>query len=221
MAKDFLTINKKLKINVIYNPITHSNIQKLAEESVNHPWFLNKEIPVIVMVGRLLINKDYPTFFKAFHIILKQQPAHLVILGKGQELEKLQNLAKDLDITENIAFLGFQKNPYKYMRQATVFVLSSSREGFGNVIVEAMACGTPVISTNCFAGPNEIIKHGTSGMLIPVFDYEGLAKAVILILRDAPLRRKFSEEGLKRAQDFTIQKSVGNYEALFKELILQ
>ena len=163
--------------------------------------------------------KDYPNIFRAFSLILQKEPARLVILGRGPEKEKLIQLADKLDLSKNIAFLGFQKNPYKYMKKASVFVLSSLQEGFGNVIIEAMACGTPVVSTNCPAGPDEIIENGKNGILVSVGDYKELAKAIQKVLNSPFLRKKFSDEGKNRAQDFSIINSVKQYEEVFLKIM--
>jgi len=194
-------------------------LYNLAKEPVEHPWFNNKEIPIIIAVGRLTKAKDYPTFLRAFSLICKKRKAHLVILGEGEERKNLENLIHKLNLPENVAFLGFQKNPYKYMQKASVFVLSSKREGFPNVIVEAMTCGVPVISTNCQSGPNEIIKNGENGILVPVGDEKALAEAILKVLNNHSLRQKFSEQGRKKAQDFTAEKSIKEYEKLFQEVL--
>ncbi len=220
IADDLLKIIRcSEKVRVIYNPVTSAKIYKLAKEPLSHSWFSNSKIPVIIAVGRLVKCKDYPNIFRAFSLILQKEPARLVILGRGPEKEKLIQLADKLDLSKNIAFLGFQKNPYKYMKKASVFVLSSLQEGFGNVIIEAMACGTPVVSTNCPAGPDEIIENGKNGILVSVGDYKELAKAIQKVLNSPFLRKKFSDEGKNRAQDFSIINSVKQYEEVFLKIM--
>ena len=205
-------------MKVIYNPVIDDKVYTLAEESVDHPWFLDIKIPIIVAAGRLVACKDYPTLFNAFGEIIKKQPAHLVVLGAGSEKQTLMDLAKKLGISEQVAFLGFQENPYKYMKRASVFVLSSLQEGFGNAIIEAMACGAPVISTDCPTGPREIISNRKNGILVAMQDYKALAKAVMEVLDDLSLRQQLSREGKKRARDFLITNSVEKYEKVFDEL---
>ena len=206
------------KINVVYNPIINDTVYELADLPPDHPWFLNPTTPVILAVGRLVACKDYPTLLKAFALVVQTQPAHLVILGDGPEKEALECLANKMGLSGQVAFLGFKKNPYAYMKRASVFALSSLQEGFGNVIIEAMACGTPVVSTDCPVGPGEIITHKESGMLVPVASPEALAKAIVAILSDASLAQRFSTRGKIRAEYFTVKKSVIAYEAIFKEL---
>jgi len=211
-------IHSSDKIGVIYNPIAISKIDKLAQDSVDHPWFFDLKIPVILMVGRLNKTKDYLNLLKAFKLVIQKRPARLTILGKGPEEKKIKLFAYKLGLSDNILFLGFQENPYKYMKRASVFVLSSFHEGFGNVIVEAMACGTPVVSTDCMSGPGEIIENGENGILVPVANYKALAEAVLRVLDNPFLARKLSEQGKKRAEYFSIERSVKKYEEIFDKL---
>jgi len=215
----YLPSSKRSKIKIIYNPIVSDELYNLADQPVNHPWFLNKEIPVILAVGRLSIEKDYPTLLKTFSLISKEKKTRLVILGDGEERKNLEELINKLDISENTTLLGFKENPYKYMRRADIFVLSSKLEGFGNVLAEAMATGVPVVSTDCQSGPNEIIENGKNGILVPVGDEKALAEAILKILTNPSLTQKFSLEGKKTAQNFTLEKSVKEYEKLFQEVL--
>ncbi len=222
IASDMLkTVNQTLKTKVIYNPVITNNLYQLVQEPIDHPWFSDVKIPVIVAVGRLVTCKDYPTLFKAFDLVLKTRPARLVILGQGPQKETLMQLAGHMGLSQNIAFLGFQQNPFKYMARASVFVLSSLQEGFGNVIIEAMACGVPVVSTNCPTGPGEIIEHMKNGILVPVNNEESMAAAILKILRDPLLAKKFSEKGKKRAEFFSVKKSVEEYEKVFQTLVYE
>ena len=206
-------------ISVIYNPVAEDKIGQLAQESVDHPWFADASVPVIVMVARLSKTKDQPTLFRALDIIAKKQPIRLALVGDGPEKQKLVDLARQLGLSEKIAFLGFQDNPYKYMKQAAVFVLSSLQEGFGNVIVEAMACAAPVVATDCQSGPAEIIQDGVNGLLVPVQDPEALAGAIMKVLHSPGLAKQLSTEGIKRAEFFSVAKSVHEYEKVFTSLV--
>lgn len=210
------SINKE-NCNVIYNGTDLDNIQILSKEPVNHPWF-NENIPVIIACGRLTKQKNYPMLLKAMKIIKKNQSAQLLILGEGEERSKLELLAREFGILDSVDFLGFQKNPFKFMSKSTLFVLSSLWEGFGNVIVEAMACGVPIISTNCPSGPDEIITDGINGILIPVNDEKALSEAIMRLLKNNSLRKRLAEEGRKRANDFRIEKMVAEYERVFERL---
>jgi glycosyltransferase involved in cell wall biosynthesis len=204
---------------VIYNGLDIKQIKELASEELNSPWF-KEDIPVVVSCGRLTAQKNYPLLLKAMNLVLKKGVNfRLLILGKGEDHSKLEKLAKDIGVSGNLIFLGFQNNPFKYISRAAVFVLSSSWEGFGNVIVEAMACGVPVISTRCPSGPDEIISDGLNGLLVPPGDVNALAKAILRLLKDELLRKRLAEAGVKRAEDFRIEKMVSRYEKCFERAI--
>lgn len=171
------------KIKVIYNPIVTPALIEKAKEPVDHFWFKAGEPPVILGVGRLTKQKDFPTLIHAFAQVRKQQNARLMILGTGPNKSQLEALTDELGIGNDVVTLpGFVDNPYAYMARAKVFVLSSAWEGFGNVLVEAMAVGTPVISTDCPSGPSEILADGKYGYLTPVGDAQAIAEAILKVL---------------------------------------
>ncbi len=194
------------RIQVIYNPVVTPDVFEKARESLGHPWFAPGEPPVILSVGRLTKAKDYPTLIRAFARVRREHPARLMILGEGEERPKLEALIRELDLEEDVSLPGFVDNPYAYMARSAVFVLSSAWEGFGNVLVEAMAVGTPVVSTDCPSGPAEILEGGQWGRLVPVGDVEGIAAAIIATLND-----HYHPDVSKRAQHFDVQKSVQAY----------
>lgn len=219
IAKDLVDIlNGSKKISVIYNPVVSQKIYQLAEEPLTHQWFFNSDIPVILAAGRLVACKDYPTLLRSFALVVEKKPSRLVVLGRGPEQEKLRTLAKSLDIDDQVAFLGFQENPYKYMKGSSIFVASSLQEGFGNAIIEAMACGIPVVSTDCPTGPAEIIQHGVNGMLVAMEDPKALAETILDVLNNNELRIKLSSAGRQRAGDFSVENSVLQYEKVFFNL---
>lgn len=209
----------KNKIGVIYNPIVNPEIYELAKEPVNHPWILDKSTPVILAVGRLVKAKDYPTLLNAFYMILRIKQAKLLILGEGNDELKIKRFAERLGISGSVDFLGLQENPYKFMAKSSVFVLSSQQEGFSTVIVEAMACGLPVVSTDCESGPSEIIQDEKNGYLVKVGDSAAMAEKIIKILDNNAVRNKFSENGRIRAKDFTVGNKTQEYEKLFLNII--
>ncbi len=170
------------KIQVIYNPIVTPKLLEKAQEPVEHPWFQTGEPPVILGVGRLTKQKSFETLIQAFYQVLKQVKARLIILGTGPDQAKLQSLLYKLSLENEVSLQGFVENPYAYMTRAKVFVLSSAWEGFGNVLVEAMAVGTPVISTDCQSGPSEILADGKYGYLTPVGDSPAIAEAILQVL---------------------------------------
>ncbi len=166
------------KVRVIYNPIVTPDMLRKAEEPLDHPWFQPGQPPVILGAGRLTIAKDFPTLLRAFALVRAQQSARLMILGEGELRSELEHLAARLGIVEDFALPGFVQNPYPYLKRAAVFVLSSRWEGFSVVLGEALACGTPVVSTDCRNGPREILEDGKWGALVQVGDYESMAAAI-------------------------------------------
>ena len=191
-----------------------TQINYLSNEQINDLEFLDDEV-IIIAVGRLAEEKDYPTLLKAFSIVRSYFKARLIILGSGLLERELKYMAKKLDIDNYVNFLGFKKNPYKYFRKADIFVLSSKCEGFGHVIVEAMATGTPAISTDCKSGPREIIGNNEFGVLVPVGDHNALANEICNLIMDKEKRKKLSLKGFQRAEAFDAKTIVPKYESLF------
>ncbi len=186
VAKDLIRVTglPKEKIKVIYNSVITPKLFEKANEHLNHPWFVQNEPPVILSAGRLTIAKDFPTLIRAFALVRKQYPARLMILGEGEERPKLEELIRKLGIQKDVSLPGFVENPYKYMKRAAVFALSSQWEGLPTVLIEALAVGIPVISTDCESGPREILENGRFGKLVTVGDEKGLAKALISSLKE-------------------------------------
>jgi glycosyltransferase involved in cell wall biosynthesis len=202
------------RVHVIYNP-TDPEIEAKAQEPVEHPWFKNFKIPVILCVARLDPQKDLPTLIRAFSIVRKERPARLAILGEGSERAKLKALVKELGLEGDVWMPGFVDNPFKFMKRATVFALSSKFEGFGMVIAEALAVGTPVVSTDCPSGPAEILGEGKWGKLVPVGDHEKLAEAILEAIENPPDREKLKERG----RDFSLDRIGQQYLQLITELL--
>ena len=156
------------RFRVIYNPVISDALYTAAAAVVEHPWFQSGEPPVILAVGRLDRQKDFPMLVRAFHLVKDRRPARLVILGEGPERNRIEQLVRELCLTHDVALPGFEHNPYRFMSRAAVFASSSQWEGFGVVLVEALALGMPVVSTNCTHGPADTlsrkIRHaGASG----------------------------------------------------------
>jgi glycosyltransferase involved in cell wall biosynthesis len=159
-------------------------------------------------------QKDFPILIEAFKIVRENRPVKLIVLGEGAERIRLQELIKEYGFDEDVDLPGFVENPYSYMKCADLLVLSSRYEGFGNVIVEAMAAGTPVVSTNCPSGPAEILENGKFGYLVPVGNVTLLAEAI-----EKALDEPANSEALKtRAMDFSIDKITEDYARLLKLL---
>jgi glycosyltransferase involved in cell wall biosynthesis len=186
------------KIRVIYNPVITPQLHLLSQGEAPHPFFQPGQPPVILGAGRLAKVKDFPTLLRAYALVRQERPARLVILGEGEQRAGLERLAQELGITEGFALPGFISNPYAWMRKAAVFVSSSANEGFSNVLIEALACGCPVVSTDCPGGPAEILENGRYGRLTPVGDAEAMAKAILQTLNgqadlvDEPWKQRFT-----------------------------
>ncbi len=201
------------KLVVIYNPVITSEIFEKAEEPLDHLWF-REGVSVILGVGRLTDEKDFFTLLRAFSLVRREKDARLVILGEGEERERLLKLSEELGIKDYVDFPGFDSNPYRWMKKASVFVLSSRWEGLPNALIEALASGTPVVSTNCPSGPREILENGKWGRLVPVGDSEALARAIFETLSES--KRSMPEELKEHLQKFTLDEVVEQYiEVLF------
>jgi len=195
------------RVSVIHNPAVHPALYELAARLPAHPWFAGGHPPVILAVGRLTPQKDYPTLLRAFSLLRAKGLIHLVILGEGKQRAELEMLAVHLGISSDVDLPGFDINPYRYMARCNVFVLSSAWEGFSIVLAEALACGAQIIATDCFSGPAEILARGKYGRLVPVGDADAMAVEIENALLH-PLPKDLLYE---RAGDFTIDVAVEKY----------
>lgn len=166
------------RIDVIYNPVIGQSLWERAREPLTHPWFTPGEPPVILGIGRLHKQKDFSNLIQAFALVRAERPARLVILGEGEERPALERLVLELGVTADVRLPGFVDNPYSYLAHSAVFVLSSAWEGLPTVLIEALAVGTPVVSTDCPSGPREILQDGRFGPLVPPRNSAALAKAI-------------------------------------------
>jgi exopolysaccharide biosynthesis WecB/TagA/CpsF family protein len=206
------------KVSTIFNAVIGDDFADRSRAQVHHPWLLQKDRPVFVSAGRLVATKDQQNLLRAFAIHLRTHPTRLILLGMGPKLAELQALAGSLGIAEHVAFEGFVQNPLPYMCAADGFVLSSRFEGFGNVLVEAMGCGTPVLSTDCPYGPAEILAHGQFGILVPPRDPEALASG---LARLHGARARWPADLLReRAGAFSYRACADAYARLFRSLVL-
>ncbi len=206
------------RISVIYNPVVTPELSRLAAEPVVHPWLQPGEPPVVLAVGRLGAAKDLPMLVRAFGRLRRRRPVRLIILGKDRNPRKtekriaaLKTLAGEFDAADDLDFPGYAANPFVWMARAGVLAVSSRNEGFCNVLAEALACGCPVVSTDCPSGPAEILDDGRYGRLVPVGDDAAMAAAL-----DATLSEPRDEERLRaRAGLFSVDQAVDAYERLF------
>jgi glycosyltransferase involved in cell wall biosynthesis len=208
VAEDLITMTglPVEKVKVIYNPVITPELFARAEEPLDHPWFRPGEPPVILGVGRLTKQKDFPTLIRAFALVRKECRARLMILGEGEDRPKIEALVRELGLEEDVALPGFVDNPYKYMKRAAVFVLSSQWEGLPTVLIEALALGTPVISTDCPGGSAEILENGRWGQLVPVGNIRALAGAILAAIEDKGL-----PAAVGSLEKFTLERTVEEY----------
>lgn len=172
------------RVHVVPNPVLTPALYARAREQPEHPWLAAKSTPVILAVGRLTRQKEFPTLLRAFARVRARLECRLIVLGEGEERSALAGLARELEVDEDADFPGFAANPYAHMAGADLLVLSSAWEGSPNVLTEALALGVPVVSTDCRSGPREVLADGRYGPLVPVGDAEALADAIVRTLRE-------------------------------------
>jgi glycosyltransferase involved in cell wall biosynthesis len=197
-------------IHTIYNPVVDDDFDRRASDPVDHPWLRDGAKPVVLGVGRLEPQKDFSTLLRAVALVRTQRDVRLIILGEGAQRAELVELAGDLGLTDHVDMPGFVQNPLPYMRHADAFVLSSRFEGLPGALIQAMAAGCPVVSTDCPSGPSEVLEGGAHGPLVPVGDPKAMADAVLGVL-DEPR----PERELRSAADrFRVGVSLDAYERL-------
>ncbi len=199
----------KGRVTPIYNPVVDCQLMAKAKTPLNHPWFQPGSPPVFLAVGRLTPQKDFLTLINAFALLRKKRLARLMILGEGESRSELEAAIAMLKVAEDVSMPGFVENPYAYMYNASAFILSSRWEGLPTVLIEAMACGCPVVATDCPNGPREILSGGKYGTLTPVGNVEALSLAMFEVLK--PMNRELL---IQRTLDFSHEKAVSNYLAL-------
>jgi glycosyltransferase involved in cell wall biosynthesis len=198
------------RIHTIYSPIVTDELRRRARAPLDHPWFRAGEPPVVLAVGRIVRQKDFPTLIRAFARVRAARPARLVILGgakKGRRLRTLQKLIAKLALTSDVRLEGYVSNPLPYMREAAVYVLSSAWEGLPGALIEALACGATIVSSDCPSGPREILEHGAYGSLVAVGDAEAMASSIL----DALAHPSDPEVQRERAERFSADASIDGY----------
>lgn len=180
-GEDFLKVTGVSGENMryIYNSVITDDIEPLASQPADHPWFSDSAVPVILSVGRFVHQKNFPLLINAFAKVRETHAARLLILGDGEDREDLESQILKLDLQNDVDMPGFVSNPYSYMRNSAIFVLSSHYEALPTVLIEAMYCGPELVATDCPSGPREILADGKYGTLVPVEDTEALASAII------------------------------------------
>ncbi|MEL6441904.1 MAG: glycosyltransferase [Cyanobacteria bacterium J06621_8] len=198
---------KTRSVEVLNNPVVNEDLVNQSQDGLEHNWFGQENIPVFLAVGRLAPQKDFANLLFAFAKVRRQTPARLIILGEGEERQKLELIIDELGIKDDVLMPGFVSNPYAYMNRASCFVLSSRYEGLPTVLIEAMACGCPVVATDCPSGPDEILDHGVYGSLVPLENSEALAEAMLKTLEN-PAEKELLRQ---RANEYSTEKVVANY----------
>lgn len=197
------------RVHVIYNPVITSRLCALASEPLDHSWFGPGQPPVVMGMGRLTEAKDFPTLLRAVAIASMELDFRLLILGEGNRRADLEQMVAELDLSDRVALPGFATNPFAYLARSALFVLSSAWEALPTVLIEALALGLPVVSTDCLSGPAEILAAGRYGRLVPVGNPEALAGAIVEALRSP--RPVIPEEVIEA---YTVDSSVRQYEDL-------
>ena len=205
----------KNKICVIYNPFEMERAIELSQTSLE----LNIDRPIIMGIGRLSYEKGFDILIAA-HAILRNRGRkyQLIILGEGQERKSLEETIKRLNLQDSVWLVGFQENPFAWLKHASVFVLSSRFEGFGMVLIEALALGIPCISFDCPSGPSEILGK-EYGVMVPSLNAESLANAIDQVMNDISLRDALSKKGPNRAREFAPEVTVPQFERLLLDLL--
>ena len=206
------------KMRVIPNGVDIDEVDRAKSKSPSHAW-AGEKTPLVIGMGRLCPQKGFDVLLRAFSQVSRKIPeARLLLLGKGEDGSRLAKEAAAPGLRERVDFPGWLPNPHAVISRASVFVLSSRYEGFPNGVLEALACGTPVIATDCPSGPREILDGG-AGILVPVDDSEAMADALVRLLEDPDLRMAMASKGRARVEErYSLPGMVAAYERLFEEV---
>lgn len=204
-VSEFVGIERS-RLQVIYNPVDCAHVEALSHERVSHDWCDSGAPPLILGVGSLTVLKDFSSLIHAFAVVRSKRDCRLVILGDGPERPKLERLIRELQLRDDVYLPGFVSNPFAWMRRAGVFVSSSLTEGCPNALMQALVCGTPVVSTDCPGGSSEILQGGKWGRLVAVRDPAAMAEAIASALDDGN-----RIDGKCRASDFAHDRIARQY----------
>lgn len=208
--------------SIIYVPFEIDAIAQAAQQATSNTHNHIFSRPTIVTAGRLTSQKRIDIAIQSF-LYLRQDykiDAHLLILGDGELRSQLEQQVQALGLAEQVFFLGFVENPYAYIKRSQVFLLSSDYEGFGRVLVDALAVGCPVVSTDCPSGPDEILEGGKWGFLTPTANPEAIAYALAQLLMNPELAQRLSQAGLERAKAFDTQTIAQQYQTFLNQALL-
>lgn len=201
------------KIWTLYSPIVTDDVRRLASLDPEHPWFVPDAPPVVLGVGRLRDHKGFMSLIEAFAKVRATRAMRLVLLGEGEQRSALERHAFELGVGDDVALPGFVSNPFAFMARSSVYVLSSEFEGLPGTLIQAMACGCPVVATDCRSGPREILADGRYGLLVPVGDIEAMARAIGSVLAEPPPPDLMRERASKFASEPVVSAHLAAFEA--------
>lgn len=202
------------RIHLVRNPVITPDLESLAATPVEHPWLDDPDVPVVIGAGGLRQQKDFATLIRALALLRRRRPARLLLLGQGRQESRLREMTDELGLHDYVEFVGFVNNPYPWLARCSIFALSSRWEGSPNVLTEALALGTPVVSTDCRSGPREILDGGRYGPLVPVGDAEALAKAMDQVLDSPPEAARLRQA----ASEYTQERNAEHYHRILTGL---
>jgi glycosyltransferase involved in cell wall biosynthesis len=193
------------RVDVIYNPVITPGLLAARDAPPPHPWLEEDQPPVLLGVGRLTPQKDFPTLLRAFALVRQQRPARCIIIGEGEQRSELEALVTQLGVKGDVALPGYHPAVPAYIARSAVFVLSSAWEGLPTVLIEALALAQRIVSTDCPSGPREILQNGRLGRLVPTRDPEALSKAILTSL-DRPGARAADEALIPYTEQAALQR---------------
>jgi glycosyltransferase involved in cell wall biosynthesis len=217
VAEDARSLLGQVPVTVLSNPLV--DVSLYLDGPPRPPEIRDLSGPLFMAAGRLVAVKAFDLLIEAFARLRERHPdAHLVLIGEGPERPRLEAMVESLREGEHVRLIGFRPRLDSYLRHATAFVLTSHWEGFGNVLVEAMATGAPVISVDCPVGPRDILEGGEAGMLVWQRDPQAIASAMAMMIEDRERRAQLQARGQARARAFDVATAVPAFEALFERV---
>jgi glycosyltransferase involved in cell wall biosynthesis len=210
---------KHVKTQVLPNPYNIEGLRCLAREPVDHTWLLDEKMPVISSAGRLAEQKGFDILISALAGVVREIPCRLIILGEGPERAKLERLIMKLGLTEVVNMPGWVRNPWKYISRSSFFVLPSRWEGWPSALMEAMACGVPVITTDCPGGGKEMVEKSKGGLIVRTDHIETLKEAMLSLLKDSESRASLSAQAYQWSQNYDYKIVAQDYISFARSLL--
>lgn len=204
-------------IRVLANPVDLDRVRAAIAEPIDAAVLPPGEAPLIVAAGRLAEAKNYPLMIEAFAMLRQRMPARLCILGQGELEGEVRQLIAARGLSGSVSLAGFQANPWKYIAKADVFLLTSRYEGFGNVLIEAMALAVPVVAT-ASAGTRDIVDQDGDGLLVDSHTPQAVAAALGRVLENRDLRASLSSQAAASAEQFSAPRVIARYDQVLKQV---